>query len=80
MSHDKVHDHYIVERVGVAVDREGTVMLQLFSEDQPRGKRVFLSASAASVLLWKLVAAGIRHAWVAYKVEAKHAKEDTDRE
>lgn len=78
----KIHEHYIVERVGVAVDREGTVMLQLFSEDQPRGKRVFLTPAAASVMLFKMIVVGIRHPWVrlldSRREMVENAKEDSD--
>ena len=60
-----VYDHHVVHRVSVSVHRHtGDVLLQMYSEANPRGEKLFLTEAAASVLLYKLVAAGVRHPWV----------------
>ena len=69
------HKREIVGRVGVAADREGNVLLNMFSEDTPYGRQIVLTKAAASVLLYKLVVAGIRHPWVREShTEVKSAK------
>ena len=71
-----VYDHHVVHRVSTSVHRHtGDVLLQVYSEANPRGEKIFLTPAAASVMLWKLVSAGIRHPWV-YIFGVKESKDD----
>lgn len=67
---DAIYDHHVVHRVSTSVHRHtGDVLLQVYSEANPRGEKIFLTEAAASILLYKLVAAGVRHPWVQLREE-----------